>query len=221
MISFLAWRETPFSWPRFAAYLAGLAVVAGLSLVTERSEAVAPPGGGPAREPLRLGRPVAELYPQLRQIGLPWYLRRAGAKADISGDGAAELVFDVEISGHKLGRYVEHLERLDDDRAKLWLSFEPVDPQAVAALAAPVNSRLADADLLRALLKEHIRSELADESFDLDVLDNRHMPFIALSSRWLHTLHPCPPPKTDDFALCGPDLAAATERHAHIGAGLR
>ena len=221
MMGLLNWRETPLSVPRLVAYLAALLALVWLSLQTEASQAVAPPGGGPLREPLRLGRPMAELYPRLRQLGLPWYLRRAGAKADITGDGAAELVLDVNIAGHRIGRYVEHMERLDDDRTKVWLSFDAADPEAVAALAGPVKSRLADADLLRAILKEHIRSELADDGFDLSVLENRHMPLIEMGSRWLRAMHVCPAPQTDDFPLCERDLEAATVRHAHMKAVLR
>jgi hypothetical protein len=221
MMAFLIWRETPFSWPRFLGFLACLALVAVLSLMSGRSQAVLPPEGGPARESLRLGRPMAELYPELRQIGLPWFLRRAGSKAAISGDGASELAFDVELSGHKLGRYVERLERLDDDRTKIWISFEVSDAQAVASLAAPVKSRFSPADLLRTILKEHIRSELSGDGFDLSVLENTHAPLVSLFSRLISHARPCPPPRTDDFPLCGEDATAAKVRRAYIAAGLR
>jgi hypothetical protein len=46
---------------------------------------------------------MVELYPQLRQLGPPWYLRRAGAKAMTAGDGASEITFDSGLSGHRPG----------------------------------------------------------------------------------------------------------------------
>lgn len=221
MIGLLVRGDPSFSPLRFLAYLGVMAALCLKSLAPEGGQAFAPAEGGPAMEPLRLGRPVAELYPQLRQAGLPWYLRRAGAKAVVTGDGSSTLSFDIDADGHKIGRYVERLERIDADRSKLWLSFEAADAKAVAALAAPVRSRLPDEDLMRAILKEHIRSELSDDKFDLDVLANNRFAALGIVSGYLGRNFLCPQPQSDDFPLCEADQEAATVRRAYIAAGRR
>ena len=82
------------------------------------------------------------------------------------------------------------------------------------------QSRLAPVDLLRTILKGHIRSELLGDRFALSVPENTHAPLVSIVSRLMSQAGPCPRPRTYDFALCGED-AAAKVRRANVSAGLR
>ena len=68
---------------------------------------------------------------------------------------------------------------------------------------------------MRVTMIEHARSSLDGDGFDLGVVGGGANPLVSLIGRFLRHIGPCPPPPTDDFALCGPDQEAANIRRAY------
>jgi hypothetical protein len=206
-------RSAPFSWLRFGAFMAGLAVIAGISL-HRAGDAAQTAAGQAATEAqfdvVRFGAPAEEIRGQLRQLGLPWFLRKQGASGrfDWNGDGNATL--SVIWRGQSVGRFVERLVAIDADRSKLLVAFAPGDPTLLSQLVAGVDTKYDPASLLRVIMIEHARSSIEGDSFDLSVLE-KSPGFLTLLFRGVRRDEP----RTDDFPLSSRDQAAANLRRAY------
>jgi hypothetical protein len=162
---------------------------------------------------LRFGRPAEEIRRQLPLVGLPWFLRRAGATGAFA-DSGGKLSIEVVVQGRKLGRYVEWLAPIDADRSKLIITFVPADAALLGDLVASLNTAFDPPTLMRVVMMEHTRSTLADEPFNLGVLDGAPNSPAGSFLEKVHNLGMCPSPQTDDFPLCDRDRYAANIRHA-------
>ena len=133
-----ALRSTPFSWLRFGAFMAGLAVIAGISLLPAkapelaRDAAQSAAGQAATTEAqfgvVRFGAPAEEIRGQLGLLGLPWFLRKQGASGQFDWDGDGNATLRVIWRGQSVGRFVERLVTIDADRSKLLVAFAPGDP---------------------------------------------------------------------------------------------
>jgi hypothetical protein len=162
---------------------------------------------------LRFGRPAEEIRRQLPLVGLPWFLRRAGATGAFA-DSGGKLSIEVVVQGKKIGRYVEWLAPIDADRSKLIITFVPADAALLGDLVASLNTAFDPPTLMPLVMMEHTRSALADEPFNLRVLEGAPNGSGGSFLEKLHSLGMCPPPQTDDFPLCDRDRYAANIRHA-------
>jgi len=107
--------SAPFSWLRFGAFMAGLAVIAGFSLLSarapERGRDTAQIAAGQAATTeaqfgvVRFGAPAEEIRGQLRQLGLPWFLRKQGASGQFDWDGDSNATLRVIWRGQSVGRF--------------------------------------------------------------------------------------------------------------------
>lgn len=207
-------RSTPFSWLRFGAFMAGLAVIAGFSLLRARDAAQATAGQAATAEAqfgvVRFGAPAEEIRGQLRQLGLPWFLRRQGASGqfDWGGDGNATL--GVTWRGQPVGRFVEQLVAIDTDRSKLLVAFAPADPALLRQLVAGIDTKYDPVSLMRVVMIEHARSSIEGDSFDVSLLE-QNPGFLMLFFRGARRAEP----RTDDFPLSTRDQAAANLRRAY------
>ena len=112
-------RSMPFSWLRFGAFMAGLAVIAGISLLLaeapDRARDAAQTAAGQAAATqaqfgvVRFGAPAEEIRGQLRQLGLPWFLRKQGASGQFDWDGDSNATLRVIWRGQSVGRFVQRL----------------------------------------------------------------------------------------------------------------
>ncbi len=183
MMSLFAFSASPFSKMKFAAYLLGLAAIAGLSfnplgphaakpVVMEQDGAAAP---GTEFELLRFGQPSDEVLDSLEGVGIPWFLRRAGVTGEIGarypGQSApGQIVITLMWDGKTVGRYIERVQPIDEDRTRVYLAFEPTDMALVRRLAAPVDTTLDPLSLLRVTGAEHIRCSMDNDEFRVSVL---------------------------------------------------
>jgi hypothetical protein len=125
--------SAPFSWLRFGAFMAGLAVIAGFSLLSARApergrDAAQIAAGQTATteaqfDVVRFGAPAEEIRGQLRQLGLPWFLRKQGASGQFDWDGDSNATLRVIWHGQSVGRFVERLVAIDADRSKLLVAL--------------------------------------------------------------------------------------------------
>jgi hypothetical protein len=213
-------RSTPFSWLRFGAFMAGLAVIAGISLLLAeapdpaRDAAQTAAGQAAATEAqfgvLWFGAPAEEIRGQLRQLGLPWFLRRQGASGQLDWDGDGNATLRVIWRGQSAGRFVQRLVAIDADRSKLLVAFEPGDPALLRQLVADVDTKYDPVSLMRVVMIEHARSSIEGDSFDVSILE-KSPGFLALVIRGARRVEP----RTDDFPLSSRDQAAANLRRAY------
>jgi hypothetical protein len=220
--------SAPFSWLRFGAFMASLAVIAGVSLLAaeapDRARDAAPTAAGQpatteAGQPatteaqfgvVRFGAPTEEIRGQLRQLGLPWFLRRQGASGQFDWDGDGNATLRVTWRGQSVGRFVERLVAIDADRSKLLIAFAPDDPALLRQLVAGVDTKYDPASLLRVVMIEHARSGIEGDSFDVGVLE-KSPGFLALVIKGARG----GAPQTDDFPLSSRDQEAANLRRAY------
>jgi hypothetical protein len=211
-------RSTPFSWLRFGAFMAGLAVIAGFSLLTTRA-----PDGDTAQTAarraataeeqfgvVRFGAPAEEIRGQLRQLGLPWFLRRLGASGQFDWGDDSNATLGVIWRGEPVGRFVERLVAIDADRSKLLVAFAPADPALLRQLVAGIDTKYDPVSLMRVVMIEHARSSIEGDSFDVSVLE-KNPGFLTLLFRGARGGEP----RTDDFPLSSRDQAAANLRRAY------
>jgi hypothetical protein len=228
--------SAPFSWRRFGAFMAGLAVIAGFSLLSARAPErgrdaaqvttgqAAPERGRDAAQiaaeqaatteaqfgVVRFGAPAEEIRGQLRQLGLPWFLRKQGASGQFDWDGDSNATLRVIWRGQSVGRFVERLVAIDEDRSKLLVAFEPADPTLLRQLLAAVDTKYDPVSLMRVVMIEHARSSIEGESFDVSVLE-KSPGFLTLVFRSARRVEP----RTDDFPLSSRDQQAANLRRAY------
>jgi hypothetical protein len=213
-------RSTPFSWLRFGAFMAGLAVIAGISLLLadapDRARDGAQTAAGEAATTeaqfgvVRFGTPAEEIRAQLRLLGLPWFLRKQGASGQFDWDGDSNATLGVIWRGQSVGRFVEQLVAIDADRSKLLVAFAPDDPGLLRQLAAGIDTKYDPVSLMRVVMIEHARSGIEGDSFDVGVLE-KNPGFLALVFRAASRVEP----RTDDFPLSDRDQAAANLRRAY------
>jgi len=214
-----ALRSTPFSWLRFGAFMAGLAVIAGISLLPAKAPDLArdpaqTAAGHATTEAqfgvVRFGAPAEEIRGQLRLLGLPWFLRKQGASGQFDWDGDSNVTLGVIWRGQSVGRFVERLVAIDADRSKLLVAFEPADPALLRQLVAGVDTKYDPASLMRVVMIEHARSSIEGESFDVGVLE-KSPGFLARVIRGARGVAP----RTDDFPLSSRDQETANLRRAY------
>ena len=213
-------RSAPFSWLRFGAFMAGLAVIAGFSVLPakapDRARDAAQTAAGQAATTeaqfavVRFGAPAEEIRGQLRQLGLPWFLRKQGASGQFDWDGDSNATLRVIWRGQSVGRFVERLVAIDADRSKLLVAFAPADPTLLRQLVAGVDTEYDPVSLMRVVMIEHARSSIEGDSFDVSVLE-KSPGFLKLVFRGARGVEP----RTDDFPLSGRDQAAANLRRAY------
>ena len=213
-------RSTPFSWLRFGAFMAGLAVIAGFSLFTawapDRARDAAPTAAGQAATTeaqfgvVRFGAPAEEIRGQLRLLGLPWFLRKQGASGQFDWGGDRNATLRVIWRDQPVGHFVERLVAIDADRSKLFVAFAPADPALLRQLVAGIDTKYDPVSLMRVVMIEHARSSIEDDSFDLSVLE-KNPGFFTLLIRGARRAEP----RTDDFPLSSRDQAAANLRRAY------
>jgi hypothetical protein len=212
-------RSAPFSWLRFGAFMAGLAVIAGISLLSaeapDRARDVAQTAAEQATTEaqfgvVRFGAPAEEIRGQLRQLGLPWFLRKQGASGQFDWDGDSNATLRVIWRGQSVGRFVERLVAIDADRSKLLVAFVPDDPTLLRRLVAGIDTRYDPVSLMRVVMIEHTRSSIEGDSFDLSVLE-KNPGFLTLVFRGARRVEP----RTDDFPLSSRDQEAANLRRAY------
>ena len=219
--------SAPFSWLRFGTFMAGLAVIAGISLLAkapDRARDAAQTAAGRAAQTeaghaatteaqfgvVRFGAPAEEIRGQLRLLGLPWFLRKQGAIGQFDWDGDSNATLGVIWRGQSVGRFVERLVAIDADRSKLLVAFAPADPALLRQLVAGVDTEYDPVSLMRVVMIEHARSSIEGDSFDVGVLE-KSPGFLAQVFRGVRGTEP----RTDDFPLSGRDQAAANLRRAY------
>ena len=215
-----ALRSRPFSWLRFGAFMTGLAVIAGISLLAagapdpthDAAQAAAGQAGTAGAEfgVVRFGAPAEEIRGQLRLVGLPWFLRRQGASGQFDWDGDGTATLGVMWRGQPVGRFVERLVAIDADRSKLLVAFAPADPALLRQLVAGIDTRYDPVSLMRVVMIEHARSSIEGDSFDLGVLEKSP----GILARVIRGARESAP-RTDDFPLSDRDQAAANLRRAY------
>ncbi len=213
-------RSAPFSGLRFGAFMAGLAVIAGISLLLaeapDRAGDAAQTAAGQAASTeaefgvVRFGAPAEEIREQLRQLGLPWFLRKQGASGQFDWDGDSNAALRVIWRGQSVGRFVERLVAIDADRSKLLVAFAPGDPALLRQLVAGVDTKYDPVSLMRVVMIEHARSSIEGDTFDVSVLE-KSPGFLARVFRGVRRDEP----RTDDFPLSDRDQAAANLRRAY------
>jgi hypothetical protein len=213
-------RSAPFSWLRFGAFMAGLAVMAGFSLLParapDRARDAAQSAAGQAAtteaqfDVVRFGAPAEEIRGQLHLLGLPWFLRKQGASGQFDWDGDSNATLTVIRRGQSVGRFVERLVAIDADRSKLLVAFEPAHPALLRQLVAGVDTKYDPVSLMRVVMIEHARSSIEGDSFDVSVLE-KSPGFLARVLRGVRGVEP----RTDDFPLSSRDQAAANLRRAY------
>ena len=212
-------RSAPFSWLRFGAFMAGLAVIAGISLLPAKAPDLArdpaqTAAGHATTEAqfgvVRFGAPAEEIRGQLRQLGLPWFLRKQGASGQFDWDGDSSATLTVIWRGQSVGRFVERLVAIDADRSKLLVAFAPADPALLRQLVAGVETEYDPVSLMRVVMIEHARSSIEGDSFDVSVLE-KNPGFLKLVLRGVRGAEP----RTDDFPLSSRDQGAANLRRAY------
>ena len=221
MISIRAFSTFPFSKARFAAYLLGVAAIAGLSFVHFGPRPPEPvvlkqeAGGtdGTVFELVRFGKPSDEVRNSLPAIGIPWFLRRAGVTGNIDARDPTQLVITLTRDGKDIGHYIERVQPIDADRTRLYIAFEPNDMAQVQRLAAPIDTTLDPQSLLRTTLAEHVRCSLDGGGFRLSVLrpGAPRNPLDAIFAK----LKTEPRRDTDTFPLDGRDSGEAAIRKAY------
>lgn len=221
MMPVFAFSMSPFSRTKFAAYLLGLAAVAGLPLTPAGPRAAEPfalkqdgPGAqGAVFDLLRFAKPSHEILEGLPTIGIPWFMRRAGVAGQASASDPSQLVITLAWDGKIVGRYIERVQPIDADRTRLYLAFEPADMALVRRLAAPIDSTLDPLSLLRVTLAEHIRSSMDGDGFRLSVLepDAPRSKLTAIAG----ALRAESRRDSDIFPLSGPDSEEAAVRQAY------
>lgn len=221
MISILAARNTPFSKGKFAAYLAVMALITGVSLVPRGPRetvklTVAQDGkSAPAAtfDVVRFGMAADEVLAGMRAAGLPWYLRGAGVSGVWETSHPGLLVMTLTLDGKSVGRYIERVEPIDPDRTRAYFGFEPGDPALVRRLAAPVDTTLDPEGLMRAIEAEHVRASLYGDGFRLSVL-TPDAPVNLLSS-FTSGVRAEPRRDRDDFELDQAEEGEARVREAY------
>ena len=213
-------RSAPFSWLRFGAFMAGLAVIAGFSLLSarapERGRDTAQIAAGQAAtteaqfDVVRFGAPAEEIRGQLHLLGLPWFLRKQGASGQFDWEGDGNATLGVIWRDQPVGRFVERLVAIDADRSKLLVAFAPADPALLRELVAGIDTKHDPASLMRVVMIEHARSSIEGDSFDVSVLE-KSPGFLAQVFRGVRRVEP----RTDDFPLSSRDQAAANLRRAY------
>jgi len=212
--------SAPFSWLRFGAFMAGLAVIAGFSLLParapdlDRGAAQTAAGGAATTEApfgvVRFGAPAEEIRGQLRQLGLPWFLRRQGASGQFAWQVDSNATLEVIWRGQSVGRFVERLVVIDTDRSKLLVAFVPADPALLRQLVAGIETKYDPASLMRVVMIEHARSSIEGDSFDLSILEKNP----GFLTRFLRGARG-DERRTDDFPLSDRDREAANLRRAY------
>ena len=212
--------SAPFSWLRFGAFMAGLAVIAGISLLPaeapDRARDAAQTAAGQAATTeaqfgvVRFGAPAEEIRGQLRQLGLPWFLRKQGASGQFDWDGDSDATLSVIWRGQSVGRFVERLVAIDADRSKLLVAFTPADPALLRQLVAGIDTKYDPVSLMRVVMIEHARSRIEGDTFDVGVLE-KNPGFLARLLRDVRGDER----RTDDFPLSDRDQAAANLRRAY------
>src|ERR1700722_4204411 len=104
----------PFSAPKFATYLAGLAVVAGLSLSPFGNRPVPgayawrddPAALAPSFDLIRFAKPRDDIEDQWEEIGIPWFLRNEGVVGVVAAEQPHRLTIALTWQGKALGRIV-------------------------------------------------------------------------------------------------------------------
>ncbi len=221
MRSLLVFTSTPFSKWKFAAYLTGLAVIVGASLV---SRGPPPPvrlplpqdgKGAPSTmfDVVRFGKASDEVLEGMHAAALPWFLRRAGVKGEWDTSHAGQLVMALSWNGQHVGRYIERVEPIDADRTRAYFGFEPDDMALVQRLVAPVATTLDPQGVLRAIEAEHVRASLYGDGFRLSVL--RPGAPLNLLSAFTSGVTPEPTRETDHFALDYAEEEEANIRQAY------
>jgi hypothetical protein len=213
-------RGSPFSGLKFTAYLAALAVIAGVSLVprgprpvklpTPRNEKAAPAA---MFDVVRMGKSADEVFDGMRAAGLPWFLRRAGVTGVWDTSQPGQLVMTLRWDGKIVGRYIERVEAIDADRTRAYFGFEPGDMALVQRLVAPVDSTLDAPGVLRAIEAEHVRAGLYGDGFRMSVL-KPDAP-LNLLSRFTSGVRPEPQRDRDDFLLNDAEQEEAVIRQAY------
>ena len=211
-------RATPFSWLRFGAFMAGLAVIAGFSLLAarapDRDAAQTAAGQAATTEEqfggVRFGAPAEEIRGQLRQLGLPWFLRRQGASGQFDWGDDSNATLSVIWRDQPVGRFVERLVAIDADRSKLLVAFAPADPALLRQLVAGIDTKHDPVSLMRVVMIEHARSSIEGDSFDVSILE-KNPGFLTLVFRGARRAEP----RTDDFPLSSRDQATANLRRAY------
>jgi hypothetical protein len=172
-----ALSSAPFSWTRFTLFMAGLAAISVVSIAGDRRAAShnhderAPAlAGSDDVDIVAFCQPVEDLHDDLRQIGIPWFLRRQGATSRFDSQGKTDINIEVGYKGEPVGNYVEHLVTLDADRSKLQVAFIPKNHGLVGLLAKPIDTKLDPISLMRVTMAEHVRSAAKQDGFDFNVL---------------------------------------------------
>jgi hypothetical protein len=218
---FFAARSSPYSSGKFAAYLAALAVLAGVSLVPRGPAPpvrLAVPQDGKAApaamfDVVRFGMSADEVLEGMRAAGVPWFLRRAGVTGVWEPGHAGLLILTLSLDGKRLGRYIERVEPIDADRTRAYFGFEPGDMALVGRLAAPVDTTLDPQGLLRAIEAEHVRASLYGDGFRLGVL-KPDAPLNLMSS-FTSGVRAELPRDRDDFPLDSEEQGQARVRDAY------
>ena len=185
MMSLFDFSVAPFSRTKFAATMLGLAAITLAALISVGPRAAAPKQDGPhAAAPkqdgpatqgavfdlLRFGTSSDEVLDDLPAIGIPWFMRAAGVTAQAGVSDPGQLVTTLIWNGKNVGRFIERVEPIDEDRTRLWLAFEPDEMALARRLASPIDSKLDPVTLLRVTMTEHVRSSMAGDSFRSGVL---------------------------------------------------
>jgi hypothetical protein len=226
MMSLFAFSPSPFSKIKFAAYMLGLLVIIGISfnpsrphapepVVLKQDDAQAP---GTAFQLLRFGRASDELLDELPEIGIPWFLRRAGVTGAIDASDPDQLVITLTLDGKTFGRYIERVQPIDADRTRLYLAFEPTDMEIVRRLAAPVDTTLDPVSLLRVTGAEQIRSSLDYDEFRVSVLKPDTPGFMVDAALGAIRQQPR---NTDSFPLDDREMDRAAIRRAYHDEAVR
>jgi hypothetical protein len=214
MMSLLGFSPAPFSTVKFVACLVGLMAIAGLSyapLVLRPPEQVTV--SQDVFDLVRFSKPVEEVRDMLPTIGIPWFLRRAGVKGLIDTSDPVQMIMTLVLEGQIVGRYIERVEPIDPDRSRLYVAWAPADMTLVQRLAAPIDTSLDPASLMRVTLAEHIRSSLDGGGFQLGVLKPGALRSILSGGFGGTVAHPRR--VTDDFPLEAADKEAAAIRRAY------
>lgn len=211
----------PFSRRRFILFMAGLAAIAAVSIASEQRAAnrdrawSAPAAADGEATIVRFPQPMEDVHSDLRQIGLPWFLRRQGATAKVETRDDATIAIEVNYRGAPVGTYVEHLIALDAGRSKLLVAFVPKDMQPVDQFAAPITTKLDPVSLMRVVMAEHIRSNLNGGGFDMNVLTDTPGSRISVFRKAFADSGKCQNPQTDDFRPCSSEGEDANIRRAY------
>ena len=227
MMSLFAFSPSSFSKLRFAVYLLGLLAITGISFNPLRPHPAEPvvlkqdgaETSGAAFQLMRFGRPPDELLDDLPEIGIPWFLRRAGVTGEIDAGDPGQLVITLTLEGKTVGRYIERVQPIDEDRSRLYIAFEPTDMELVRRLAAPIDTALDPLSLLRVTAAEHIRSSLDYDEFQVSVLKPDSPGFML--DAMFKGMRQQPNRDTDSFPLQSGEMDRAAIRRAYHDEAVR